>query len=728
MRHLLPFFALLFLLSHLCAADSTSKTADQSYALAVGRFGMGLHAEAAAQLERFIKAHPQDNRIPQAHYLLGECRVTEKKYGTALAAFQSAANSKVSFPKQAESFFRIAEMHQLTNRMKEATEAFNTFLTRYPNHALKKAALEKQAQTLTDHLYNLMEKTPNAVLPVATQAAKRSDSAGEEGLYLLTTLHFNKGEHEKAVTHGKDLITRFPASSRLDACRLTVANAHLALKQSGKALEHLNAIKNFRPDEVHFLRGTLLKEGKKMEEAKSCFTKVIGEHPKSEYHPYALFELGTLNPDHQSWKALLAKHAAHELAAEAACRWAAELIAKGQNGEARKLLDAVPASSPRRADAERLLIHLGAKSDPAQAAARLDALAQAKKGGKDLPTLRYSVGLALLEKNDGAGAAKQFAAVLADPAGKALHAESLYRLGLAREKEKKATEALMNYARLLKEFGGHTLVPFALLRLGALNLEKDRTAAAQHLESLLKNHPKFPHRSQAQSLLQDVQYRSAWDHYKKKEHAKAAPLFLALKAHPKYGAESSYLAGIAYQTAKNRGAAEEAFRHCLKAHPKYQYAGEAQRLLGEILVAGQKWQAAATHYTAMLATATADKARGELSLKQGMALYQLNQLTRATASFKAAIEKGEPYVKARATFFLGEIAFQQKRYGEARDHFLNVSILYNHPELTPAALLEAAKCFGQMGQKDKRDKLLKTLLAKHGKSPHAKTARELIGK
>ncbi len=310
-----------------------------------------------------------------------------------------------------------------------------------------------------------------------------------------------------------------------------------------------------------------------------------------------------------------------------------------------------------------------------------------------------------------------------------LAANSHYRLGLAHEKVKKFKPAAEAYETILASYPKDAVAPYAMLRLGALRIEGERGKARALLQRLLQEHPGFEDRAQAESLIVFARNEEAWDLYEAKRYAEAAPVFSALRENAEYGADAAYMAGLAYWKAGDAEKAEAALTQFLKKHPKNQYALDAGWTLGEALAQRGKWQAAADHYLQLAQRLEKDKARqAEALLKAGMALYQLNHLPRAKQTLTRAIENGAPYVKARATFILGEIAFNQKQYEVAKQYFLKVTVLYEHEDLTPAAMLETAKCMQHLDEEKKAERLLQAILKDFGKSAYAATARQLLQK
>ena len=72
-------------------------------------------------------------------------------------------------------------------------------------------------------------------------------------------------------------------------------------------------------------------------------------------------------------------------------------------------------------------------------------------------------------------------------------------------------------------------------------------------------------------------------------------------------------------------------------------------------------------------------------------LAQYEQITRET----------ETEAAAKARFMVGEIAFGQKKYEEAIEHYLEVAVGYPYKEWQALARYETGRCFAELGDKDK---------------------------
>ena len=110
--------------------------------------------------------------------------------------------------------------------------------------------------------------------------------------------------------------------------------------------------------------------------------------------------------------------------------------------------------------------------------------------------------------------------------------------------------------------------------------------------------------------------------------------------------------------------------------------------------------------------AWAHQMKGEYD--QAVNLY--NQVTAGTVT-----ELG-----ARAQLNVGMCRLAQKKYAEAATAFLVVPFTYDYPDLSAAALLEAARALAEDKQKDKAIPLLERLLRDHPDSEYAEAAKKRL--
>lgn len=707
------------------AQDAPRETADDAYRMAVGLHGMALHKDAAEKLQAFLVAYPQDPRIDGVQYRLGDSRVQLGQHAEALAAFQAVVDQHPASPVMAESLFRVGELNQLLGHDEKAATAYEAFLRKFEGHALAETVRAKERTVVIARLYRELEANPAQALTLTDRLATRDDAVAEQALLVRGSLLFNAGNAAEAVKACEALIARFPGSEHAEQVHLTAANAFLKLDDPKQALEHLGKITKTQMDEVLYLRGSILGRQKETEAAAQAYREVVAKHPDSRFRPYCLFELGALG-QHEAWQQLARDYPKDALADEVRYREAGELAGKGQNEEALRQLQAIGDTSARRRDADVLKAELLGPSDLAGSLRTLSSLEKEAIAPARLSRTRYAVALAALDQQKPSEALKLLALVLADATCQELHPDCLYRTGLAHEQLKKTDEAKTVYRKLVDAEPKGALAPFALLRLAVLDREARPEVAMADLQRIATDFPKFEHAAQVAEVTSELQYRQAWDAFKKNDAAKAAVAFSLLKDHKAYGAEASYLAGVSFRNAGQPTEAEKHLAFLLKHHADYEFAADAREMLGELFSTQKKWQDAAQHYGAYVATIQEPAARAAVELKLGMSLYQLNQAPRAREALLYASEHGEAAVKAKALFFLGELLLLQKKHAEAKEYFLKVAVLYKHDELTPAALLEAAKCLKATGETAPCRTLLQRLATEYPTSEHAKEGGELL--
>ena len=81
---------------------------------------------------------------------------------------------------------------------------------------------------------------------------------------------------------------------------------------------------------------------------------------------------------------------------------------------------------------------------------------------------------------------------------------------------------------------------------------------------------------------------------------------------------------------------------------------------------------------------------------------------------------------ARSQFQIGACRMAQKRYNDAANAFLVVPTTYDYPELSAAALLEAAEAYRESGVRDQSTRLLERVVREYSGTPFADLAKERL--
>ena len=89
---------------------------------------------------------------------------------------------------------------------------------------------------------------------------------------------------------------------------------------------------------------------------------------------------------------------------------------------------------------------------------------------------------------------------------------------------------------------------------------------------------------------------------------------------------------------------------------------------------------------------------------------------------------GGTELAAKAHLQLGLCRIEQKKYGDAVASLLIVPYTYDYPELSAAALCEAARALVEDKKTDQAEKLLRKTVKDFPTSPWAKVAQERLDK
>lgn len=141
-----PCFVLLFIfisLSLPASALSGQITIDSEDQFQFARQTMdrGDYLRAVGEFERFIHFFPEDEKVPEARYLIGVCYLKGKKYESARKVLEEVNKSYSSRPIGGKALFLIGESYYKQGLLKEAEHHFRKVIEGYPHLELKNAAL-----------------------------------------------------------------------------------------------------------------------------------------------------------------------------------------------------------------------------------------------------------------------------------------------------------------------------------------------------------------------------------------------------------------------------------------------------------------------------------------------------------------------------------------------------------------------------------------------------------
>jgi len=110
----------------------------------------------------------------------------------------------------------------------------------------------------------------------------------------------------------------------------------------------------------------------------------------------------------------------------------------------------------------------------------------------------------------------------------------------------------------------------------------------------------------------------------------------------------------------------------------------------------------------------------------GWALQQQKQYDQAVNFYSQVTARTATAAAAKSQLQIGLCRLEQKRYQEAANALLVVPFTYDYPELSAAALLEAARALSALKQNDQAGRILERVIRDYPTSPWAEAARERL--
>jgi TolA-binding protein len=100
----------------------------------------GEYLRAVAEFERFIHFFPKDEKIPEAHYLIGFCYLKAKEYASARKVLEKVYTAYPDRPVGGKALFLMGESYYRQGLQKEAQEVFKKVIEMYPHLDVRHAA------------------------------------------------------------------------------------------------------------------------------------------------------------------------------------------------------------------------------------------------------------------------------------------------------------------------------------------------------------------------------------------------------------------------------------------------------------------------------------------------------------------------------------------------------------------------------------------------------------
>ena len=140
-----------------------------------------------------------------------------------------------------------------------------------------------------------------------------------------------------------------------------------------------------------------------------------------------------------------------------------------------------------------------------------------------------------------------------------------------------------------------------------------------------------------------------------------------------------------------------------------------------------KWKEARDTLDAWLVRFPSGALTYQAKYAYGWVSENLKDVDRAIASYTEVASRSGGELGAKANLQVGRLRLEQKRPADALSPLLTVAYAYDDPELTPAALCEAAKVLMQLNKPADARRLLERAVKEYASSPWAAAAKKQLG-
>lgn len=590
-------------------AKPRSEAATRQFAAAAALQNREQFDLAADEWAKFLAAYPQDPRADRAQHYLGICRLKNKQYAEALAAFQQVIAKYPKFELLSSAYLHLGltQYNLAVAGQKEqypkAVETLSALAAKFPQSKELPQALYYQGEAL----YAQGQKAEAAKLYAEVVKKYPQDPLLPSALYALGVVQEELGQPAAAGATYDAYLKQFvkePLAAEVTLRRGETLVAQGQYEVAAKWFAAVAGRSNFALADLALLReADCLAELHKYAEASSLYAALPQKYPESQYVGRAnlaagkcAYLAGKQAEARQTLSKVLA--AGGPTAAEAGHWLARSLLKEGQAAEALKVID----SASRQAAGGGFAVQLA--MDQADALYELPerrkesiplyaALAQNHPQDPSAPEALYMAAFASLGVGDHAAAAGYAEAFLKQYADKELAPDVMFVAAESDLLSQKYADASRRYEELLKKYPQHADAARWKLRRGlALSLGKQPAEAIAALEAALPSLTGNAAAAEAHYLIGLSQNEL------RQYDAAARSLAAALRADPRGPkADASLLALASAERKTNRAA--EARSHLAQLIQEFAaspLADQARYQLAEIAFEAGDWKTAAAEY------------------------------------------------------------------------------------------------------------------------------------
>ncbi|MFO0863588.1 MAG: tetratricopeptide repeat protein [Gemmataceae bacterium] len=697
------------------------------------------YEDTQKRFDEVIEKYPEFAKLPLArytvgltHYRRGDLEKAQKTFEDIPAAERTGDLADVPF-LIADCVLRLTPTQvgddalaagKLESQLKAAAEALETFIGGNPKHALTPDALVKfglTKQRQAGLLAKVEEK--NQALASARQAYEKvlSPEFPNHPMRPLATFERAKvlwaqNDHGNAMNEmrrfagdlrtAKEAPTAIITLATILRSQNKAAEAATLLEQCRQANEGPIGQDASRAREIPLLRfhhGVALKESSKLQEARKLLETVVAAVPTDAIGVEAALRYGQCLRD----EALLKLE-----------------LARKQQQTAK--------SPPEQQSVQKLFDEAYAMVK--QEVEYLEAQAKKAKDGTKLPELQARLlyeaawGARLLSEPELKAAKETAAKEQAKGLGPAAQKMGLADIAIAKlpvtPYEKKATEL---YQTLIDDVGDAVVSVEARLELAELLAQRaQHDKAAGLLNDVIDKEP-------SQELTDKAKLHLGTIHAAKGNLKGAIASLSPIAANPKSTVHpwALYRLGEAQMAAKDFNEAAKAFVP-FRDHGPYQnipnLSDRALLRLGQAYLQAKNWEPSRQAFERLVNAFPQSVWTPDGWYGMGWALQQQNNLEGAVNAYTQTTARTVTETGAKAQYQIGACRAAQKRWAEAANAFLAVPTTYDYPELSGASLVEAARAYRELNQKDQVQRIVERIVRDYAGTPFVELAKELVAK
>ncbi|HID05936.1 MAG TPA: tetratricopeptide repeat protein [Armatimonadetes bacterium] len=222
-------------------------TPDEDFAFAVKLYQNGEYELAAEEFDKFAKAYPDDDRVPEALAALGDCYFRLKRYDDAAKAFQRAAQIARERGKDkvaSRATYWVAEAYYQLQRYDDAINWYQQVLQRYPKGNEAPYALYSIGLAYRD------KQQPQKALPFFQRVVNEfpESDVAPTCQWLIGECYFDLKRLHDAERAYQQVIQRYPKSKEVADARAGLAWVKFEQKQYEEAARRFAEVARLHPD------------------------------------------------------------------------------------------------------------------------------------------------------------------------------------------------------------------------------------------------------------------------------------------------------------------------------------------------------------------------------------------------------------------------------------------------------------------------------------------------